>query len=357
MRIWIYSILSILILNGCQQKQTQNDITGIWLGGSYQLDEDYYRPFIFTFQFLEKGTLLLKRIGQIPDTLSYSGSLDSVFYINNVKAFDAKISKDGVFSYRDNNLKQFKKIFPTKQNLSNQYIYDLLENKYWQSEYETLYFDTKNKFLKRYGLNDEKYLKYCFDIDLFDNIYLLSKYGNANNRNSNKQFLEQIVDISENQFEVMRWEGDGFKNVRYTSIEKPVGIRDEPADFQLCDKYLRKNYIQHHYYSSDTKYQGGIYKINKIVSAKYQKPDIEENGIIRIRFVVNCEGKTGMFEVLELDNDYRNKKFKTDIPQQLLKITQDLDGWIPGVRNEEFVDAYKFLTFKIKNSEITEIFP
>lgn len=357
MRIWIYSILSILILNSCEQKQTQNDITGVWLEGSYQLDEDYYRPFIFTIQFVEKGTMLLKKIGQIPDTLSYSGSLDSMFYMNDVKVFDAKISKDRVFSFRDNNLKQFKKVFPAKQIFSSQNIYDLLENKYWQSQDETLYFDTKNKLLKRYGLNNEKYLKYCFDIDSFENIYLLSKYGNAYNCNANKQFLEQITNISENQFEVIRWKDDGFKKVKYTSIKKPEGLKDEPADFQLCDKYLKKNFIYHHYYASGTIYKGGIYKINKIVSSKYQKPDIKENGIVRIRFVVNCEGKTGMFEVLELDNNYKEKKFATDIPQQLLKITQDLEDWLPGVRNEESVDAYKFLTFKIKDSEITEIFP
>jgi len=42
---------------------------------------------------------------------------------------------------------------------------------------------------------------------------------------------------------------------------------------------------------------------------------------------------------------------------QILELTKSLDGWIAGKRKDKFVDSYKFLTFKIKDSEIVEIFP
>lgn len=241
--------------------------------------------------------------------------------------------------------------------MSGKDISRLLAAKYWKRENEILYFDTETQQLKVYEHGNEKHSSYCFEIDVFEDMYLLSKYGNLANCKANRQFLEQILSISESQLEVLRWENNSFKKAKYIAIEKTTSLLDEALGFQLCDQYLNPNYPVHRYYTTAANYKGGIYTINKIVESKYKRPKSKENGLIRIRFVVNCEGKTGLFDVLELDSNYKEKKFDQAISSQILEITKTLDDWVVGSINEQAVDSYKFLTFKIKDSDVVEIFP
>ncbi len=72
---------------------------------------------------------------------------------------------------------------------------------------------------------------------------------------------------------------------------------------------------------------------------------------------MNCKGETGRFEMVEMDNNFAVKPMDPKISTQILEICRELDEWIAGTESNQNVDSYKFLTFKIKNSEIVEIFP
>ena len=82
-----------------------------------------------------------------------------------------------------------------------------------------------------------------------------------------------------------------------------------------------------------------------------------QNGIIRIRFIVNCKGEIGRFRILEADNNYKGFKFDNEITSQLLKITKTLNDWIPKEYQNKEIDYYQYLIFKIKNGKISEILP
>jgi hypothetical protein len=82
-----------------------------------------------------------------------------------------------------------------------------------------------------------------------------------------------------------------------------------------------------------------------------------ETGYITIRFMVNCEGRTGRFRVEQLDIEYKDKKFNPKIVESILSTTMSLDGWIPGKFDERAYDYYKYLTFKIIDNQINEILP
>lgn len=145
--------------------------------------------------------------------------------------------------------------------------------------------------------------------------------------------------------EYLRWIGDIEKNEQIDKLE-----------FKVCngdDKIL-----QYFNLGKGPVYSGEKSNILNTFKSKY-KPitDKNENGLIRIRFIVNCEGKAGRFRVLQSDYDYQEKDFNKDIVSQLLNITKEIENWEVFIRNEMPVDYYMYLIFKITDGQLTEILP
>jgi len=145
--------------------------------------------------------------------------------------------------------------------------------------------------------------------------------------------------------EYLRWVGDIEKNEQIDELE-----------FKVCngdDKIL-----QYFNLGKGPVYSGEKCKILNTFKSKY-KPitDKNQNGLIRIRFIVNCEGKAGRFRVLQSDYDYQEKDFNKEIVSQLLNIIKEIEDWEVFKRNEVPVDYYMYLIFKITYGQLTEILP
>ncbi|MFK7799446.1 MAG: hypothetical protein AB8E82_18490 [Aureispira sp.] len=82
-----------------------------------------------------------------------------------------------------------------------------------------------------------------------------------------------------------------------------------------------------------------------------------ESGLIRIRFIVNCQGETDRFRILESDLNYQPKIFDKKISQRLLQLSQSLQGWQPKKKEGKAVDYYQYLIFKIENGQLIKILP
>lgn len=82
-----------------------------------------------------------------------------------------------------------------------------------------------------------------------------------------------------------------------------------------------------------------------------------QNGMIRIRFVVNCEGHAGRFRLLQSDFNYQETIFDKAITMQLLEITKSIRDWQVFYKNEKPIDYYQYLIFKIEDGQIKEILP
>ena len=145
--------------------------------------------------------------------------------------------------------------------------------------------------------------------------------------------------------EYLRWVGD---------IEQNDQIDD--AEFKVCigdDKIL-----QYFNLGEGPVYSGEKSKIINIFKSKYQSiSDKKQNGLIRIRFIVNCDGQAGRYRVLQSDYDYQEKVFEKEIVSQLLNITKGIENWEVFKRNEVPVDYYMYLIFKITDGQLTEILP
>jgi hypothetical protein len=113
----------------------------------------------------------------------------------------------------------------------------------------------------------------------------------------------------------LRWVGD---------IEQNDQI--DETEFKVCngdDKIL-----QYFNLGEGPVYSGEKSKILNTFKSKYKLVSHKnQNGLIRILFIINCEGKAGRFRVLQSDYDYQEKEFNEEIVSQLLSITKQINYW------------------------------
>ncbi len=83
------------------------------------------------------------------------------------------------------------------------------------------------------------------------------------------------------------------------------------------------------------------------------------NGFITARFIVNCYGERGEYEILEMDNKYQKTKFEQAITNKILGYVKSVNIWQKGISksDSQAQDYSAFITFKFENGKITEILP
>lgn len=143
----------------------------------------------------------------------------------------------------------------------------------------------------------------------------------------------------------LRWIGDIEQNIEIDNI-----------DFEVCNG--DKNIIQYFNAAQGSMYIGEKSTLLQFFNTNYKiVKGINQDGLIRIRFIVNCKGKAGRFRILQSDDNYNEIEFDERIVSQLLKITKGIKKWEILSINKTPKDYYMYLIFKINNGQITEILP
>lgn len=142
----------------------------------------------------------------------------------------------------------------------------------------------------------------------------------------------------------LRWVGDIVQNAEL-----------DRSDFTVCNE---KTAMQYFNFGEGLPYVGEHYAIEKEFMEKYD-PDLaaKESGLIRIRFLVNCEGESGRFRLTAMDFNYNEKSFDSSITRQLMRITKELKNWKIMPDPDFPKDYYQYLIFKIQAGQIVEIIP
>lgn len=130
----------------------------------------------------------------------------------------------------------------------------------------------------------------------------------------------------------------------------------DDINFKPCDL---SRAMQYHNFEQSVRYIGEKTKLEEEVLSKYDSGHAaRQSGMIRIRFLVNCNGETGMFRIMGMDEDWNEFEFDKSITDQLLSISKGLNGWpIKQTSYGVSRDYYMYLLFKIKNGQITQILP
>ncbi len=349
MRKFVLYIAIALLLFSCKR---ESSFEGFWIGAAYEMDANFYTPLPRYLWAKENGEIEMGWVGsETSDTGEWRLEHQNL-YIDTLKFLPAQyLLKETEFQFRDAyssfyfNVNSAKKI-----NAPSDYFL----NKTFTSEYDTIQFTSDHEVLIQ---SKNRVEKACWKIWKKNGISFLLKYGSVFKCEKNPRFTEVITEINEGGFKVNRWQNGKWKSVHYTLDSKQENMQLD--DFQTCNSYLYRNNPHHRYYYKDTFYKGGIYKINKLFRTQYKAPEAStESGLIKIEFIVNCKGKPGRFKMMEFDENYRLKTFPKDISKQIFEFTKTLTDWNAGVNKQrEPIDTYRFLTYKIKNGKVVEIFP
>ncbi|MGB0839679.1 MAG: hypothetical protein ACPGXL_06040 [Chitinophagales bacterium] len=142
-----------------------------------------------------------------------------------------------------------------------------------------------------------------------------------------------------------RWIGD---------IEHKPKIDD--AAFKLC--HGDDHVYQYFNVGDGLEYEGEKPVIIEAFEKNYQPENAKkETGSLRVRFIVNCEGETGRYRTLGMDNNYKEKVFDASIVEQIVSIIKSLKGWKQKADEGMKIDYYQYLVFKIQEGQIKEILP
>jgi len=152
-------------------------------------------------------------------------------------------------------------------------------------------------------------------------------------------------------------------HAQHNSPSYPEHVGDISFDDKLDDTNFKvctneNNIPQYYNFGKGLQYTGEKIAIDKYFGENFKnKIQKNETGFLTIRFIVNCEGKTGRFRVEGMDSHYQVKKFDKELENQILKLTMQLDGWIAGELQGQKLDYYQYLTFKLEEGQLIEIMP
>lgn len=129
---------------------------------------------------------------------------------------------------------------------------------------------------------------------------------------------------------------------------------DDPA-FKVCHP---EHIFQYYNFGKGLTYRGEKIEITRFFEKNIVPTTPEDTGYLTIRFIVNCEGKTGRFRMEQMSCDYQPMKFSETLTKQLHRLTTELSGWGVALdQNGQPRDYYQYLTFKMRNGMLEEILP
>ncbi|MEJ5103679.1 hypothetical protein [Chryseobacterium sp. MYb328] len=132
----------------------------------------------------------------------------------------------------------------------------------------------------------------------------------------------------------------------------------DETDFKKCGAGKDKPFsFQYYNVSQQFDYKGEKIAIEERLKKENISSEKKINGYITVRFLVNCEGKAGLFRVKHLDSDLKDVALDGEFENKLLKFTKSLNGWMPKKIEGLKIDYYQYLTYKIEDGQVSEVLP
>jgi len=94
------------------------------------------------------------------------------------------------------------------------------------------------------------------------------------------------------------------------------------------------------------------------IQNNYNNNNYDDSGYINFRFLINCDGIAGWFEIIEMNLDLEEVELNDEMVNQLLKLTYGYECWRQlSVMDKGSIDYYMYISYRIENGKITEILP
>ena len=144
------------------------------------------------------------------------------------------------------------------------------------------------------------------------------------------------------------------------SILLYIGLSNEIGDITYDASIDNKNFVTqghiYQYYQSGAKYKNERAGIRDELLNKKNVLKSFKNGYITARFVINSQGQTDRYRLQVVSLNYEEKKISQQDKNEIIKQIKSLKYWIPGVIENQKVDSYSQINFKIQDGKIVDIF-
>ncbi|GLR19151.1 hypothetical protein GCM10007940_37670 [Portibacter lacus] len=351
-------MIFVILFVSCKSDDSSFDadlLPGYWLGGGVKLDINAFRPFNHFLEIDSEKCVRAFSVGWRDTFKPIEIAKDSIHFpyrkypLNSVAMVGDELAMGEFYPF------YYKKVQPVMIPKDSIEMKAELIGGQWISGDEMLEFREDGLIVFNKRLKTKE--KICWDILDNNGIKFLQRLGNFKECETPYFPLELIHYFSNDTLKIETWRNSSFQTLTYKRIAQSTEEYSVP-EFQVCDPYLYENNRSDWYYFKYPSFDGGLYRLKQIFDERYTPIKFgKNNGLVKLKFVINCEGKVGRLQIEEMDIDFRERSLNPQIRNQIVDIFNGAGDWIPGERRNETVDAFKFLIFRIKDGEIDEIYP
>lgn len=340
------------------QIPAREQLVGTWIGVHSEWDMDFTCPLPTYIQLDADSTYHLGMVdGSAKERTSTWAIHDESVRLDTIRFAPRLITIQ-------NNLLRIGTNYPmifrrfTNVMIDSARVYQQLSGRVWQSDSLTISLYTNGKVALEKPVTRQRTIHF-WRLARFDKSIFLIIEGNQYTRNRGYKPLLQVVGLSLKQLQAIGWNGrtvttEGFRFIRNLAPSDTC----RSSDFQTCSNCFARRWRENGIVRSDKRYE-----LTQLFSSKYQPiSQVGESGLIRVQFVINCEGEQGLFELRGFDETYCPKTFDSRITGQLLAICRDqaiaaLSLRKPDNADDWVQDSAVSLTFRLKDGRLTDILP
>ncbi len=340
------------------QTPTREQLTGTWIGVHSEWDTDFFCPLP---TYIQLDTDSVYHLGMVDGSAT---ELTSTWAVNgDLVRLDTIHFAPHLIKLQDDLLSigtNYPMVFCRFKDISidSASTYRHLTGHVWQSDNLTIFlYDNGQVSLE--NPTSKQHTSHFWRLAKFGQSVFLVIRGNQYNRDSGYKPLWQINTVSPKQIQAVGWNGCAVAMETFQLVRNILpGESSRPSGFQTCD-----NCFQAMWHEAPLSRSPKRYEINRVFTKHYQPVNqAGQSGLIRIQFVVNCEGEQGLFDLHSFGEDYCPKTFDCQITDQLVAICRAHVAMDPSLRMPEKTDARPqdisvSLTFRLKNGRLIDILP
>ncbi|GAB3793406.1 hypothetical protein GCM10028819_04980 [Spirosoma humi] len=339
------------------QSPSREQLTGTWIGVHTEWDNNFFCPLPTYIRLAADGAYQLGMVDNsaqpLLSTWAIQGDsvrLDTIHYAPRLVSVQRDLLRIGT---------QYPMVFRKfgAIPIDSASAYEQLNGRVWQSNNLTISLYANGQVsLETTGT--KKKTAHFWQIVQFGPSAFLVIRGNQRSTDGGFKPLWQIAGLNSNQMQAIGWNGcavttETFRLIRTIAPDEVC----RPSEFQPCDNCFSQTWHTRPI-SSPTK----RYELMQLIKTYYQPAhQADQSGLIWVRFVVNCEGEQGSFELGGFDEDYCPKLFDSRITNQLRDICQTRVGADPALRQPQPAnpphDVSVAITFRLKDGRITDVLP
>ena len=340
------------------QTPTREQLTGTWIGVHTEWDTDFFCALPTYIQLAKDSTYHLGMVDgsapEITSTWAVRGDmvrLDTIHFAPRLVRIEADFLRIGT-----NYPMTFRKFAPIEMDSVN--AHQQLNGRIWQSDSLTISLYANGQA----GLENratKHRTAHFWKLTRFGSSVFLVIRGNQYDRDSGYKPLWQLSSVQARQMQAIGWNGRMVATETFRFVRNLApGDSCHPSGFQTCDTCFDRTW-----HTTSLTHSEERYTLNQLIG-KYYHPVIQagQSGLVKIEFVVNCEGKSDLYTISGFGDDYCPTSFDSRITNQLLTICRDHIATNPVLHASDepgtgSQDVAVSLTFRFKDGQLIDILP